>query len=353
MFRRLGKIAAVVLATAAIVIVIGILANFHLAKVLWGNWFPPKVTLHVDEQWDGGKTYERVPYANLSAAQYLDLYVPEMDKPMPLLIIIHGGGFYFGDSQTRQAQLMYQYFRDHGYACASVHYRLSSEAGFPAAVEDVKAAVRFLRANADQYGYDSERFATWGESAGGYLSAMAAMTNDDEFSGVPFIGEEELKETVSGKIQVMTEFYGVEELGAIDRDWDQLGIPKWIRAIGNLWLSDVKKEFDGQYNSCEAVFLRSNLEDLSEDELEKTSPTHYLIENFSEENRIPVLIWHGDADITVPFLESERFAAFCKGVMGKEDVTYKLFPGYGHASDGFYTDLNLAELKDFLDENLS
>ena len=82
------------------------------------------------------------------------------------------GGFVYNDSQSRQAQLMYRYFRDHGYACASVNYRLAQEAAFPAGVEDVKSAIRFLRANAEKYGYDPERFAIWESQLGVFISDL-------------------------------------------------------------------------------------------------------------------------------------------------------------------------------------
>ena len=137
-----------------------------------------------------GKTYEHVAYSEESQSDYLDLYVPWSEEPMPLLICVHGGGFVANDCQSRQAVLMYQYFRSKGYAVATVNYRLAQEATFPLPLSDVKAAVRFLRANASQYGYDPERFAIWGESAGGYLAVMAAVTGEEEYCMVPFIGED-------------------------------------------------------------------------------------------------------------------------------------------------------------------
>ncbi len=101
-------------------------------------------------EWDGGNSYEKLQYSEVSENDYLDLYVPDSDEPMPMIVMVHGGGFVFNVSQSRQAQLMYRYFRDHGYACASINYRLAQEAAFPAGVEDVKSAIRFLRANAEK-----------------------------------------------------------------------------------------------------------------------------------------------------------------------------------------------------------
>ena len=137
---------------------------------------------------------------------------------MPMIVMVHGGGFVFNDSQSRQAQLMYRYFRDHGYACASINYRLAQEAAFPAGVEDVKSAIRFLRANAEKYGYDPERFAIWGESAGGYLSVICGASNDEEFNSVPFIGEDE-NNPVSSEVQVILNYYGCMEFGTQAADY--------------------------------------------------------------------------------------------------------------------------------------
>lgn len=146
-----------------LLVLAAILAAYHeTVRVVCCNLFAGSERLDTSENWDGGKSYEFVPYTSLSQAQYLHLYVPEKEDPMPLLVLIHGGGFYFNDNESRQAQFMYRYFRDHGYACASINYRLGDEAGYPAALEDVKAAIRFLRGNADRYGYDAEKIALWG-----------------------------------------------------------------------------------------------------------------------------------------------------------------------------------------------
>ncbi len=86
------------------------------------------------EHWAGGREMLHIPYAADSASQYLDLYLPDQEGKLPLLILVHGGGFILGDSQSRQTQWMYRYFRKHGFACASVNYRLAQEAPWPAAV---------------------------------------------------------------------------------------------------------------------------------------------------------------------------------------------------------------------------
>lgn len=184
------------------------------------------------EPWANGRELLRVPYAEDSDSQYLDLYLPETEEKLPLFVLVHGGGFVYGDSQTRQVQWMYRYFRDHGYACATVNYRLAQEAAYPAAVEDVKAAVRFLRANAQTYGYDADRIAIWGESAGGYLAAMAAITPEDAFDGVRYTGQGAVP--VSAKVSILVDYYGVMDFGDMSADFAAEGIPPMDESAGKL-----------------------------------------------------------------------------------------------------------------------
>ncbi len=104
--------------------------------------------------------------------QKLDLYLPDR-KQMPLLVYIHGGGWSGGSKShvTGLDQILAQ-----GFAVASVEYRFSQDAVFPAQIEDCKAAIRWLRAHAADYGYDPGRIAAFGESAGGHLTALLAAT---------------------------------------------------------------------------------------------------------------------------------------------------------------------------------
>ena len=98
-------------------------------------------------------------------AQSLDLYLPTSDRPTPLILWIHGGGFRAGDKRQCPATA----FTRRGYATASLNYRLSGQAVFPAAIEDCKAAVRWLRAHAKEHNLDADHFGAWGSSAGGHL----------------------------------------------------------------------------------------------------------------------------------------------------------------------------------------
>jgi len=112
---------------------------------------------------------------NGHAQQKLDLYLPEKAAgPLPVIIWIHGGAWRAGNKGMCPATR----FVEHGYAVASVEYRFSQHAPFPAQIEDCKAAIRWLRAHAAEYSLDPERFGVWGSSAGGHLVALLGTSGD-------------------------------------------------------------------------------------------------------------------------------------------------------------------------------
>ena len=138
--------------------------------------------------------------------QKLDLYVPETGENLPLIIWIHGGAWRGGD---KTHYMPIEYLKA-GYAGASLNYRLSQHAIFPAQIEDVKAAVRWLRANAETYRLDPNRFAAWGSSAGGHLVAMLGTAgNVKEFE----VGE---NLEVSSRVQAVVDYFGPTDFLQMD-----------------------------------------------------------------------------------------------------------------------------------------
>ena len=118
-----------------------------------------------------------IAYDEESAAQKLDLYLPAQDdgKLRPALVVVHGGGWRGGDKQRGQwSSIPAQYAHD-GYVAISVNYRLTGEAPWPAQIEDVKAAVRWLRAHAAEYRVDAERIGAYGNSAGAHLVSLLGL----------------------------------------------------------------------------------------------------------------------------------------------------------------------------------
>jgi acetyl esterase/lipase len=112
-------------------------------------------------------------------SQSLDLFIPpgaSADKPMPLVIWVHGGGWQQGDKAQPPALGLLRW----GYVVASINYRLTDEAIFPAQINDCKAAVRWLRAHAEEYHIDPDHIGAWGASAGGHLVALLGTAGDQK-----------------------------------------------------------------------------------------------------------------------------------------------------------------------------
>ena len=320
-------------------------------RMIWYSNVDPQNPLDVSDPWAGGAVYRNVPYSDISESDYLNLYVPDADAPAPLIVLVHGGGFVLNDCESRQAQLFYQYFRDHGYACATVNYRLAQEAVFPAAIEDVKCAVRFLKARADEYGYSADRVAVWGESAGGYLAVMAAVTDDDEFNDLPFIGENRLSAPVSAKVDALIDYYGavvLESRSERHAAFAELGVPGFVADIAGGWLSDAIRDLPWA-ETCEDAWVGKPFEELSPEERRAVSPLYYADKNLNRDSGLSVLIRHGDADITVPWTQSQRLYDLTVERLGENRVTFELIRNAKHADEDLYSDEALGQVKEWLD----
>ena len=137
----------------------------------------------------------------------LDLYVPkDAAKPPPVVIWIHGGGWEAGD-KTNGCPIPLAHI---GFAVASINYRLSQQAKFPAQIYDCKAAVRWVRAHAAQYHYNAEKIAAVGASAGGHLAALLGTTNDD-----PQLEGDEGVTGVSSSVQAVVDYFGPSDFISI------------------------------------------------------------------------------------------------------------------------------------------
>ena len=125
------------------------------------------------------RTYLDVPYADAHEREKLDLVLPdEGEGPVPVVVAVHGGAWKFRFKRADNIAALFQ-AASQGYAVASVGYRLSSHAKWPAQVNDVKAAIRFLRNHAEEYHLDPECFIVCGNSSGGHIAQTVATTNDD------------------------------------------------------------------------------------------------------------------------------------------------------------------------------
>ncbi len=338
-----------IIAVIAAVLIILIFYYRSAVYMVYKNMTREYYDLKTSDDWENGDTYLEIPYASESENQYLDLYVPYTTGNKPeLFVMIHGGGFITNDSRSRQAALMYGYFRDHGYACASINYRLAGEAAFPGAVSDCKAAIRFLRSNEKEYGYDASDIIVWGESAGGYLAAMMAVTGEEDFNDVRYIGQDEDEKAgtdISSAVACLVDYYGAVELSSKNNDWKTLRVPKFIVDIGNSWLHT--EEMAG-YSDVESYWMRKDVNLLTEDERNYSDPYYYAKKNLKDRDDLKVWIAHGDCDITVPILQSERFYAFTSDILGDSACHLEIIKDAGHAADIMYSDSELKKIEEFI-----
>jgi len=163
---------------------------------------------------NGTRRYEGATYASTPGyrPRLLDVHVPASSAPVPLVVWVHGGGWLDGDRRypppTVSADLLFGSILDAGMAVATIDYRHSLEAPFPAQLHDLKAAVRYLRRCADTLGVDGDRVGVWGESAGGHLAALAGLTGSGEAALEGIEGPREGNTTV----QAVVDWYGVADI---------------------------------------------------------------------------------------------------------------------------------------------
>lgn len=279
-----------------------------------------------------GESFTDVSYAEVSESDTMDIYLPKTEDVTPVVVMIHGGAFQFGDKQMEAVTQCFQVLLDNNYAVATINYRLSGEAVYPAAVADTKAAIRYLKANADEYRIDPENVYVWGESAGAYLANMAAETADvEELNG-------DVKDNLdqSSSVKALVSFFAPLDWYNMDKDFEELGVKESDRPMG---ITSTEK-------SAESAFLG---QDVSKDE-KKTSATNPInyVEQMSQ-SEFYAFIEHGDADTNVPYVQSERLYDALSGKYGKENVTLTILKGAAHEDDAFYTEDNLKQIIDFLD----
>ena len=264
---------------------------------------------------DGVTVYQDVAYVTDGhERQKLDVYVPDIGENLPLIIWIHGGAWRGGD----KTHFRPKDYLNAGFAGASINYRLSQHAIFPAQIEDVKAAVRWLRANSDTYRLDSNRFAAWGSSAGGHLVAMLGTTGDvTEFE----VGE---NLQISSRVQAVVDYFGPTDFLQMD-----------AQSLPDGLVHDAP-------DSPESQLVGGPIQE-HEDRVARANPITYVSKDDS-----PFLIIHGDQDKLVPYQQSVLLKDALEevGVL----VTFYRVEGGGH---GWFRDPKVPELtKAFLEKHL-
>ncbi|MDB5290677.1 MAG: hypothetical protein JWL69_1918 [Phycisphaerales bacterium] len=268
----------------------------------------------------GVKLFPNLEYAAVDGKSLLlDLYLPEKaDLPVPVIVFVHGGGWQTGDRHERLAVPM----AARGYAVASIDYRLSQQAVFPAQLHDCKAAVRWLRAHAKAYGLDPTHIGAWGTSAGGHLVALLGTTGD-----VKELEGDEGNLEFSSRVQAVCDWFGPTDLTKMDEQSARSGITAAIH--------------HNAPDSPEARLIGGSVMD-NKDKAAKANPVNYVIKDAP-----PFIIMHGDKDPLVPLAQSEllRDALEKAGVPVKLDV----LKGAGH---GFGSPEIFQTVEDFFNKNL-
>ncbi|MBC3787654.1 alpha/beta hydrolase [Spirosoma utsteinense] len=265
-----------------------------------------------------------VAYADKSTAQKLDIYLPDTGKgPFPVIVPIHGGAFKMGDKADGQLTPMLAGLK-RGYAVVSVNYRLSGEAVFPAQIQDVKAAIRFIRAHASTYQLNPNRIAAWGGSAGGHLAAMAGTTSDITDFDDASLGNA----GQSSRVQAVVDWFGPIRFDQMDAQFKASG--------------KGTADHDAA-NSPESQLLGKPVQQ-APDLVKRASPATYI-----SQSDPPMFIEHGTDDRLVPTQQSVDFAAALEKILGHQNVTITLLEGANHGGPQFNTPENLATVFSFLD----
>lgn len=228
------------------------------------------------------------------SVQTLDLFVPPGKGPFPLIFWIHGGGWHSGGKENSGINLALK-FLPRGFALASINYRLTADAPFPAQIEDCNAALIYLRQHAADYHLDADRVGALGHSAGAHLAALMAVTGDSRrFSPDP---------GASVRVQAAVCWATPADLDRERGDWPKTSM-MYNGTNAPLWAFFPDKSYDGS-------FART------------ASPASYVHPGVP-----PMIIVHGAQDKLVPPGQAVAFAEALKktGV----PVTLRVDPEHGH-----------------------
>ena len=271
-----------------------------------------------------------ISYGKKSISQKLDIYLP-VSKPTPsgypLVVFIHGGAWMMCDKRDTQLVPVLNALKK-GWAVASLNYRLSSEALFPAQIFDVKAAVRWLRTNRGVYSLNTEKIAVWGASSGAYLASMLGTS-----AGIPELEDLSMgNPKESSAVQAVVAWFGPTEFTQMDNYFQEsgTGIPDHSEA-----------------DSPESLFLGAKITDIPET-VRKANPETWITPDCP-----PFLLQHGDIDEIVPYQMSVQFAEKINSIAGKGRAKMVEVKGARHADPKFEVEENIKIVLDFIDKHIS
>jgi len=278
-----------------------------------------------DTSWIKNKHLD-IAYSNESKAQKLDIYLPDtISENLPVIVSIHGGAFLFGDKADKQVVPMLEGVK-RAYAVVSINYRLSDESVFPAQINDVKTAIRWIKANADKFHFDSTKIALWGGSAGGYLAALAGTSGGEAFESQTMNNP-----NISDKVQAVVDWFGPIRFSEMDKQFKASG-----KGDAN----------HSEANSPESKLLGKQLSDVPELETRANPETYISLDDPS------FFIQHGTEDGYVPIEQSINFYNKLSEILGKDKVTFEILRGAKHGGEQFESKENINKVFTFLDSVL-
>ncbi len=273
--------------------------------------------------------YLDISYANISESQKLDLYLPDDGEgPFPLIVHIHGGAFAVCDKRDVQV-IPWLDAINRGFALASINYRMSGEAIFPAAVIDCKAAIRYLRGKAEKYKLDKSRFAAVGGSAGGNLTEMVCVTgNVAELSDASLghAGE-------SCGVQAGVSWFGPTDFLKMDEQFT---------------VSGTGERTHNDPNSPESCYMGGTITKLDYEWVQMANPITHIHKDIP-----PMYLQHGSVDRIVPVEQSKIFAFAVEHKLGPGRVKFEILEGADHADAMFETKENMEKNFEFLQKHLN
>ena len=269
----------------------------------------------------GVRMEKNLAFATIGAKELrLDLFLPDKQQgKLPVVVWIFGGAWRTNNRLRQEGQAAW--LATKGYAVAAIEYRMSSEARFPAQIEDCKAAVRWLRANAAKYGLDPSRLAAWGESSGGHLASMLGVTG-----GVKDLEGSSGNLDQSSRVSAVVDFFGPTDFLQMEK----AALPG-------------EMQHDSP-DSPESLVIGGPIQQ-NREKVARANPIAYVTRECP-----PFLILHGDRDPLVPYNQSELlFEALKKAGV---DVSFYKVVSAGHGGPQFQTPVTKAMVLAFLDQHL-
>lgn len=270
----------------------------------------------------GTITYSNISYAgDTSKKHLLDIYLPQnAKKNTPLVVWVHGGAWMLNDKYADMSYMKntVKAFIDSGYALASIDYRYSTEAIFPAQIQDCNEAIEFLYKNADKYGLDKNNIALIGFSAGGHLASLLSLSNNNKITSFYKNGN-----AASFKIKAVLDFYG----------------PSDFVALGSAPVPENK-------DAKNPVAILLGAFPIERPDLAKAaSPVTYI-----DKDDPPFLIVQGEKDMSVPYTQSVLLSSWLKITGVRNELV--IVPGAPHFGEMFDADYIREKIFALLKETL-